>query len=193
MSMFTPPGEGVRSRRGSRGRRTAITLLLAVLLLAGALFAAWNVLLRDDEAATTTTAKPSTSCTPAAPAAPAAAPVPANRININVYNATTRSGLAAAVADSMKERTFKVHKVANDPLDRKVSGVGELRHGPRGEATARTVRAHLPGAEIVLDRRKGAGVDVVLGPEFEALAAPKAAAAALDPSAQPAAEAPTGC
>jgi hypothetical protein len=188
MTMFTPPGEGGRRRR-SRGRRTAFTLVLAIVLLAGAVWVAWDYLLKDEP---TTAARP--ACTPTAPAtapAPHAAVVPANKVAVNVYNSTDRRGLAGSVATELKKRKFAVKKVANDPLKRKVPGVAEIRHGKAGAAAARTLAAQLPGAELVLDRRKDGGVDLALGEKFSKLATPQQAAANLKPAPVSASPTPT--
>lgn len=200
MTMFTPSGAGARPpRRRGRGRRTAITLILALALLAGAAAYAWRNLLPGDPGATTAApgCAPTTVSAPATPAAeipPPAAAVPAEKIVVNVYNATDRGGLASDVAAAMRKRGFRVRAVANDPADRKVGATMEVRHGPRGEAAARTVVAHAPGAAVVLDRRPGRAVDLVLGEQYEALATPEQAAAALTPpaaTAETAAPAPT--
>jgi hypothetical protein len=199
MSMFTPPGEGARPPgRRSGARRTAITLTVAILLLAGAVAVAWQYLLREDDSEGTTTAVsacPSAPATPgtasAPPDDPAAAPAP-RRVRANVYNATKRSGLAGTVGDELKERGFRVRRVANDPLKRKVPGTAEVRHGRKGAAAAKTLAAQVDGATLVLDRRTGPAVDLVLGEKFTKLATPEKAAAALDPAPAPAPQ-PTGC
>jgi hypothetical protein len=72
--------------------------------------------------------------------------------------------------------------VANDSSGRAVTGVGELRHGPRGADAAEYVRLYLPGAGDFPDTRATAQVDVVVGPEFTTLASADEVAAALAPA-----------
>jgi hypothetical protein len=78
--------------------------------------------------------------------------------------------------------------VANDSSGREVTGVGELRHGPRGNEAARLVRVYLPDAGDYPDTRADATVDVVVGPEFSTLASAEEVAAALAPAAGAAAD-----
>jgi hypothetical protein len=90
-------------------------------------------------------------------------------VTVNVYNATDRQGLAASVAKSLRTQGFKV---ANDPLSKSISGVGEVRRGPTGEAGATLAAARLSGAKVVRDQRTDQTVDMVLGNRFRALSAP---------------------
>ena len=83
------------------------------------------------------------------------------------------------MADALKARGFTVAEVANDTSGRKVTGVGELRHGPPGNDAADFVRLYLPGAGDYPDTRATAMVDVVIGPDFKTLATPDEVAAAL--------------
>ena len=87
-------------------------------------------------------------------------------MSLRVYNATDTAGLATTVANALKERGFTVGEIANDTSGREVTGVGELRHGPRGTDAADFVRLFLPGAGDYPDTRADATVDVVIGPEF---------------------------
>jgi hypothetical protein len=86
-----------------------------------------------------------------------------------------------------------VGAVTNDPLHRTVSGVAEVRTGPRGAGAARAVAAQVgvaPAVAAVPDSRTGTVVDLVIGNAFRSLLSPAAAAAALSPSPQPR---PSGC
>ena len=84
-----------------------------------------------------------------------------------------------AVAASLQDRGFVVEEVANDPTEREVTGVGELRHGPRGNDAAAYVRLFVPGSGDFLDTRATATVDVVIGPDWAGLAPPEEVDAAL--------------
>ena len=90
---------------------------------------------------------------------------------------------AQTVAGDLQGRGFVVDEIANDPTDREVTGVGEVRHGPRGNDAARYLTVFLPGASDFLDTRATAQVDLVLGPDFQTLATPEQVAAALQPAA----------
>jgi hypothetical protein len=117
-----------------------------------------------------------------------ATPVPYGQITVNVYNGTTRGGLAAATASELESRGLKIAARANDPYGR-YYGATLVRSGPDGLAQAYTVAALFPDAVVQLDAREDATVDVTLGSEYDALRPP--AEAALDPD-QPI-PAPAGC
>lgn len=159
----------VSSHRHRQRRRATITLTLVGLVLVGtftyaaAYFQGWI-----------TTGVPhltgNSDCQVAAPApAPALTP---RAVTINVYNATSRNGLAASVAKSLRIQGFKIAAVANDPLGQQIARVGEVRHGRLGAAGATLVAVRLPGVKIVLDERTDSTVDLVLGDRFSALHTP---------------------
>ena len=90
---------------------------------------------------------------------------------VNVYNASSRDGLAGSVARSLGERGFVIGKVANDPSSRKPPKVAEIRYGPKGEAQAKLLRTSLPkGTTLVKDKRKVVTVDLALGAKYTTLA-----------------------
>jgi hypothetical protein len=91
-------------------------------------------------------------------------------VQVRVYNATTREGLAAAVSKQLRGRGLDIIAIANDPTSRKVTGVAEIRFGSTGSAQAKLLQAALPGATMVRDRRTDSTVDIALGPHFHALA-----------------------
>jgi LytR cell envelope-related transcriptional attenuator len=126
-------------------------------------------------------AKPSTK--------PAVLPLP-GAINVNVYNATTRKGLAKTTGVELAARGFRTAKVANDPAKKIIAASAEIRFGPAGAAAAKVVAAQVIGAVMVPDHRKDASVDFVLGEGFAALATTEQASAALAALASPS---PTPC
>lgn len=139
-----------------------------------------------------TTAEPAASSSPTEGAMPCATAtvIPAqvlpdpSSVVINVFNGTTRSGLAAATAKQLSGLGFTVKKVGNAPQGQKVSGVAELRYGPKGENGAKLLRAYLPGASLVAIQRSTKRVDVVLGSQFTAVGDEAEVVAALaEPSA----------
>lgn len=96
-------------------------------------------------------------------------PAPAN-VKVNVYNATGTSGLAGKTAKELGSRNFKVVKVANDPRNKKIAGIAQIRYGTKGEESAQVLLFQAPGAELVNDGRKGKSVDLAMGEAFAGLA-----------------------
>jgi hypothetical protein len=181
--------------RRRRRRRHQITLVAILLLLLGAgVVAAGYYTGRLGAPADNVTVRPQTAC-PTATARPAR-PAPTlspSRVRVNVYNTTTVNGLAARVAGQLRQRSFRVGAVANDPRDTHPSGTAVVRHGSKGTAAARLVASHVPRSTLQRDRRSSATVDLVLGRGFRALAPPPRPSAATPrptactPSARPAA------
>lgn len=115
----------------------------------------------------------------------------ASQVTVNVYNSTNRVGLAGDTAKLLSVRGFKIGAVENDPLGLPIEGVGEIRHGPNGEAAAKLIAFHVPGATLVNDSRKGKKVDVSLGRQFLELTNDAEVVAQLaEPSPSPS---PEGC
>jgi len=158
---------GASIRRRRRRRRAAVTLTLVALVMlvtfayAAAYFQGW---------VGTRTPKPLAS--PACQVVPPVNALIPRAVTLNVYNSTDRAGLAASVAKSLRTQGFKVADVANDPLGRPISSVGEVRHGPTGTAAATLAAQRLLGAKLVLDSRTDASIDFVLGTKFTALSVP---------------------
>jgi len=145
-----------------RARRQTITLLIVGgLLLVSFLFAAAYYGGWFDEPKPATSGRP---CTPVTPSK-----VKPSQVKVNVYNASTRNGLARRVAAEMKDRGFVVGTIANDPLHRSVKTSAEVRYGTKGKAGAELVSSEVPGAKLVADKRKDATVDLVLGASYAQL------------------------
>ena len=87
-----------------------------------------------------------------------ALPVPAGDITVNVYNATSKTGLAGSTAKDVRTYGFVVGTIANDPLGKSVTGTGEIRYGKNGKVAASVVRTMLPTAAIVQDARADASL-----------------------------------
>ncbi|MFJ4962634.1 LytR C-terminal domain-containing protein [Streptomyces sp. NPDC088729] len=131
-------------------------------------------------------------CPTPKPSAPAKAakvlPKPAG-IKVNVYNATTRSGLAKAAAAELKKRGFLVGDVGNAPeaYDKKVPGPALLLGAPTATNGSFTVLGtQLPGTVQKTDARTTAEIDLILGAKFRAFSTPRAAAAAMAALTKPA-------
>jgi hypothetical protein len=169
--------------RPRSGRRPLPPIIFLLVLALAALGVWWNVLRQEKQQV----AQEEQACESAQAEAPPTLD-PAT-LHLRVFNATDTSGLATTVANSLTERGFIVDEIANDSSDRTVTGVGELRHGPRGTDAAEYVRLYVPGAGDFVDIRADATVDVVIGPEFTTLATAEDVAAAL----APAEDAPAEC
>lgn len=100
-------------------------------------------------------------------------------VTVNVYNATSTSGLASKTATALEDRGFATGKVANDPADRVIPGVGEIRFGPKGAEEAQLLLLYVPGADLVELQRKGQRVDLAMGDAFTGLAPEQEVNAAL--------------
>jgi hypothetical protein len=166
--------------RARSGRRPLPPLIFLLVLALAALGVWWNVLQQHD-AEVEAQAR---ACATAATAAPSLDP---KSVAVRVFNATDKAGRAQAVAAELQKRGFVVSEIANDSSGRKVTGVGELRHGARGNDEAEFLRVFLPKAGDYEDTRADAKVDLVIGPQFTALATADQVAAALKPAASAAA------
>jgi hypothetical protein len=169
--------------RPRSGRRPLPPLIFLLVLALAALGVWWNVLRQEKQQV----AQEQQACKSADAVAPPTLD-PAT-LHLRVFNATDTSGLATTVAASFTERGFIVDEIANDPSDRTVTGVGELRYGPRGAEAAKYVAVYVTGIGDFQDIRADGTVDVVIGPEFTTLASAEEVAAAL----APAENAPTNC
>lgn len=201
MSMLTPPGMGGQYRITGdkyprmRPRRRRARLVLSVVASVTALgLAGWGTLQLIDVftggGGTASAAGSAGDCVKqaAASASPAAGaravvfPKPA-QITVNVYNATTRSGLAKDTADELKKRGFKIGDVGNAPakFDQKVKGTAILL----GPATALKTSLPVLATQVTAaDQRteagrKGTAVDLIIGNAFKSLTPQATAAKAI--------------
>ncbi|MFE9613235.1 LytR C-terminal domain-containing protein [Streptomyces sp. NPDC006012] len=205
MSMLTPPGMGGKYRitgdkfprmrpRRRRGRLVfGLMAVVAVLALIG--WGTWQLIdvFTGGNKASAANAEPDCPTGTAASASPAAAvPRPAS-ITVNIYNATTRTGLAKSTADELKKRGFKIGEVGNAPsqFDQKIKGTGVLL-GPVSarNSTLPVLATQLGDAERRTDTgRKGTALDLIIGTAFRGLATPadaeKALAALTTPKTAP--------
>lgn len=97
--------------------------------------------------------------------------IPNQTVNLNVFNATSRSGLARTVADQFAARGYKVGSVDNS--DTAYSGVGVVISGVKGQAAAFNVQRNLAGTDYFQDNREDESVDVVLTPGYQGLVEPQ--------------------
>lgn len=164
--------------RARSGRRPIPPLIFLLVLAVGSLLVWWNVLHKDAGQSDSSAA----ACSSAAKAPPSMDP---KNVHLRVLNATNQAGLAQQVAAQFQQRGFVVDEVGNDSTGRKVSGTGEIRHGPRGTGTASYVALYVRGATDYKDTRATAQVDVVVGPGYNGVASQEQVAAALRPGAKP--------
>ena len=151
-------------RRRQRRRRSAITLGVVLLILFGAFWYSYSYYKGSDDAVAT----PTTTCTGGKPV----------KVTVNVYNATSREGLAGTTAETLKKRGFTVGTIANDPLERTVKGTAEVRYGKAGATQAKVVAATVTKPKLVKDKRKSKTVDLVLGDGFKSLTSARAVTSA---------------
>ncbi|MGZ4660863.1 MAG: LytR C-terminal domain-containing protein [Arthrobacter sp.] len=95
---------------------------------------------------------------------------PNDKVNLNVYNATNRPGLARSVADEFVARKFVVGTVSNTQSGYR--GVAAVISGAAGQAAAFSVQRNLPESDYFQDGRTDGSVDVILTAEFKALTSP---------------------
>lgn len=158
-----------RARRRRERRSMAILTLCALLVIGAVVFAA------------TFMSQPSKPKAGECPSGQSSSTPPQAGFPLNVYNAGGPKGAAGDTADALRTYEFSVGTVSNDPYKKKISDTGEIRFGPGGAENAKKyVAPRVPGAKLVQDGRDGAGVDVVVGPQF-----PTLEKAAAKPSASP--------
>lgn len=201
MSMLTPPGMGGQYRITGdkyprmRPRRRRARLVLSVVASVTALgLAGWGTLQLIDVftggggtasaagSAGDCVKQAAASASPAAGATAVVFPKPA-QITVNVYNATTRTGLAKDTADELKKRGFKIGNVGNAPakFDQKVKGTAILL----GPATALKTSLPVLATQVTAaDQRteagrKGTAVDLIIGNAFKSLTPQATAAKAI--------------
>ena len=182
----------IRRQRPARPRWLVIVLIaVGVLVVVGVGFAVVTLI----RAATSGTAAEEATATPTPCVTTLVTPAEVlpkpDRVKVNVYNATDTSGLASKTATAVEERGFRIGKVDNDPVGRTITGVGEIRFGPKGASGAELVLIYVPGATLVELDRKGRAVDLAVGDGFTSLAPEEAVTAALA-SPSPVASGP-GC
>ncbi|MFJ5955864.1 LytR C-terminal domain-containing protein [Paenarthrobacter sp. NPDC092416] len=155
--------------RGRFGRRLfhGIVLVLLVGVIAAGAVGAWAIMNGLIKIPTAIASKAPTSLCPTT----TFDYLPNDQVTLNVFNATSRGGLARTIADQFTARGFKVGSVDNS--DTGYSGIGIVISGVKGEAAAFNVQRNLAGTDYFQDNREDASVDVVLTPGFEGLVEPQ--------------------
>ena len=150
----------------------ALAFVVAAAVYTGNLQLPWAS--RDFTSKPTPTVTRSTAVCPPT----GALPVAAGSITVNVYNGDTRSGLARTTGDALAERGFVVQAETNSIAP--YTGTVRINFGVQGIAQAYTLAAYVDGAEMQIDTRQDATVDITLGNEFLAIKA--ADKVTLDPA-----------
>jgi hypothetical protein len=96
---------------------------------------------------------------------------PHEKINVNVFNSTSRPGLAGTVAEEFAARKFIVGAVGNTTSSYR--GVALVVSGAAGQSAAFSVQRNLPGSDYVQDGRTDPSVDVILTGDYKELAKPE--------------------
>lgn len=109
-------------------------------------------------------------------------PADPTQLQVSVYNASHQRGMAKTLSDEMRADGFaSIDKVDNDPLypAGDLRCVGEIRYGPAGVYGARTALLMMPCAQLVVDTRVDASVDIAVGALYQFTTTPNAVKAQL--------------
>jgi hypothetical protein len=146
-----------------------VTALVVVLLGAGGYFAFLG--LSGGSSPKKPVALPSKPCVSPVVVAPPVAP---SKVHVVVRNATNHAGLASQVSTELKQRGFHVPQIGNTVA--LGTGVATVRYSRGRLAAAQAVADQIKGATLV--KTTLAGVELDIGPKFQALLSPVAANAA---------------
>ncbi|RZQ63265.1 LytR family transcriptional regulator [Amycolatopsis suaedae] len=97
------------------------------------------------------------------------APMPPDKIQVRVLNASKNRGQGAIVTAGLKDMGFtKALDPANDPAyeGREANCRGQIRFGENGMAAARTLSLADPCVELIKDNREDGTVDLAIGSAF---------------------------
>ncbi len=144
-----------------------VVLVVLVGLIAAAIVVALAIM---NGQITLPTAERSRAATSLCPAATHDYTAP-EKINLNVYNSTSRPGLARSVADELAARKFMVGAVGNTTSSYR--GVALVVSGAAGQSAAFTVQRNLPGSDYLQDSRTDPSVDVILTGDYQQLTKPE--------------------
>lgn len=158
----------------------ALISLAALLLLTALVW--WRVISRDTGSDAQAQGKHcTTSTTSTTPTASPTVTLPAQAtVRVVVLNATSRTGLAGKTrATFITDGFAATAPPANYTGKMKITGVGQIRYPTSSRTAARLIGFYVPGATLVMTKKKSGPVIVVLGPRFRAVRTTTAAGAAL--------------
>ncbi|WP_104140388.1 LytR C-terminal domain-containing protein [Arthrobacter sp. ZGTC131] len=95
---------------------------------------------------------------------------PNAKVKVNVFNSTSRAGLAKSAANEFRARKFVVGAVGN--TESGYRGVAAVVSGAAGQAAAFSVQRNVPGSDYFQDGRSDASVDVILTGDYRGLIKP---------------------
>lgn len=95
-------------------------------------------------------------------------PLPESSVMVRVRNSTERAGLAGTALSDLIGRGFQSGG-ANNFDEFEFEGTARIVFGVDGVQEGYTVARHFTDPVLALDSREGAGVDVILGVEYESL------------------------
>lgn len=160
----------VRRRKAARPPwLIALLIAVGVLVVVGVVFGVVSLIRGPGDPAADEPAPSPTPCVTQTVAAGDLLPAPKD-VKVNVYNATATSGLASKTASALEKRGFTVADVANDPSGKTLTGVAEIRYGPKAVKQAQLLLLYVPGATLVELDRKGRKIDLSTGDAFTGLA-----------------------
>ncbi|HEX2904227.1 MAG TPA: LytR C-terminal domain-containing protein [Jatrophihabitans sp.] len=166
----------------STARRPLPALVFLLALLAVTVLVWVRVLHRSS--ATTNTAPtpvPISTCASAG-AKPLALPA-AKAVSVVVLNGAGRDQLATTVSNQLKARGFRTGTPADAPSP--YAGVAEVEYGRAGRAAATLLGYYVPGAKLIPANRADAGLTLILGSGYRALASQAAVNAAVARASKP--------
>lgn len=97
------------------------------------------------------------------------APIPPDKVAVQVLNASQARGQGAITTEALRELGFtQIAEPGNDPsyADQEAQCHGQLRFGDNGRSAARTLSLVVPCVELVKDTRADASVDLSIGSSF---------------------------
>jgi hypothetical protein len=179
---ITDRGRALRRRHKHERQAVVFGLLIAALAVAGlGAVAVFTGGIEGPCSRPFTTKAPDPAAAVVPPPCPpdGTLPVAYGQVQVQVLNATDRAGLAADTAAALVARGFSVVGTGNSPSP--VVGTARISFGAAGVPAAYTLAAHVQGANLVLDNRQDATVDLAVGSEWVSLLDP--GAIVLDPNA----------
>jgi hypothetical protein len=144
----------------------AVAFLLVLSVLTAIVW--WRVLHRPDSSGATGTPAPTKPITCASGSKAVVLPQP-DAVTVVVLNGAGRDQLASQVSAQLKARGFTTGVPGDAPAP--LTGVGQIQFGRAGKAGATLLSFYVPGAKLVAANRADAGLTLVLGSGYRALAA----------------------
>ena len=173
MSYDVDGPDPVSKRSITKPIRTAVVLgILAVAVVIAGRWG-WEQVTQpfgDEAAAASASANATPLCTPGPDSVE---PLPApTEITVNVYNASGVGGAAANGAEQLAAQGFVIGAVDNDPLNKSLEDVGEVRSSADAKPQVDQLLRYVPGAVWVQDQRPSLDVDFAVGAGFTGVATP---------------------